>query len=30
MFMDHMFEEKDLPVRYIGYSPSFRREAGTY
>ncbi len=30
MFMDHMFEEKDLPIRYVGYSSSFRREAGTY
>jgi len=30
MFMDHMFEEKDLPLRYVWYSPSFRREAGTY
>ncbi|NOZ44326.1 MAG: hypothetical protein GXP45_04250 [bacterium] len=27
MYMDHIFEEKDLPVRYIGYSSSFRREA---
>ena len=24
------FEEKQLPVRYIGYSTAFRREAGTY
>ncbi len=30
MFMDHMFAEKDLPVRYIWYSSSFRREAWTY
>jgi len=30
MYMDHIFEEKDLPVRYIGYSSSFRREAWTY
>ncbi len=30
MYMDHTFEEKDLPLRYIGYSSSFRREAGTY
>ncbi|MFA6464060.1 MAG: serine--tRNA ligase [Candidatus Paceibacterota bacterium] len=28
--MDQVFEEKDLPVRYVGYSTSFRREAGTY
>ncbi len=24
------FEEKDLPVRYAGYTPCFRREAGSY
>jgi seryl-tRNA synthetase len=30
MHMDEVFEEKDLPVRYVGYSTSFRREAGTY
>ncbi len=28
--MDEVFEEKDLPIRYAGYSSSFRREAGTY
>ena len=28
--MDEIFEEKDLPIRYVGYSTSFRREAGTY
>ena len=28
--MDEVFEEKDLPIRYVGYSSSFRREAGTY
>ncbi len=30
MHADEIFEEKDLPVRYIGYATSFRREAGTY
>jgi seryl-tRNA synthetase len=28
--MDEVFEEKDLPRRYVGYSTSFRREAGSY
>ncbi len=30
MFMNHTFEGKDLPKRFIGYSTAFRREAGTY
>jgi len=30
MYMDHMFEEKELPIRMIGYSTAFRREAWTY
>lgn len=30
MHAEEMFEEKDLPIRYIGYSTSFRREAGSY
>ncbi|MES2224189.1 MAG: serine--tRNA ligase [Patescibacteria group bacterium] len=30
MHMDEVFEEKDLPIRYAGYSSAFRREAGTY
>lgn len=30
MHMDHIFEESEMPVRYVGYSPAFRREAGTY
>lgn len=30
MHMDEVFEEKDLPIRYAGYSTSFRREAGSY
>ncbi|MEY2641016.1 MAG: hypothetical protein RL150_409 [Candidatus Parcubacteria bacterium] len=30
MHMDEVFEETQLPVRYIGYSSAFRREAGSY
>lgn len=30
MHSDEIFDETDLPVRYIGYATSFRREAGTY
>lgn len=30
MHADEVLEEKDLPLRYIGYATSFRREAGTY
>jgi seryl-tRNA synthetase len=30
MHMDQTFDESDLPIRYIGYSTAFRREAGTY
>ncbi len=30
MHMDETFNEKDLPRRYVGFSPSFRREAGSY
>lgn len=30
MHADEIFNETDLPVRYIGYASSFRREAGTY
>ena len=30
MHMDEVLAEKDLPIRYLGYSTSFRREAGTY
>ncbi len=29
MHMNKIFEEKDLPIRYAGYSTAFRREAGT-
>lgn len=27
---DEIIDEKDLPLLYVGYSPSFRKEAGTY
>jgi seryl-tRNA synthetase len=27
---DEMINEKDLPIRYVGYSACFRREAGSY
>ncbi len=30
LYMDKIIEEKDMPVRYLGYSTAFRREAGTY
>jgi seryl-tRNA synthetase len=30
MHRDETLEESDLPKRYVGYSPSFRREAGSY
>lgn len=30
MHMDETFTESELPKRYIGYSTSFRREAGSY
>lgn len=30
MYIGEILEEKDLPIRYIGYSSSYRREAGTY
>jgi seryl-tRNA synthetase len=28
--MDTTFKESDLPIRYVGYSPAFRREAGSH
>ncbi|MBD3281066.1 serine--tRNA ligase [Candidatus Dojkabacteria bacterium] len=28
--MDEMLDEAQLPIRYIGYSTAFRREAGSY
>ncbi|MEK7151255.1 MAG: serine--tRNA ligase [Patescibacteria group bacterium] len=30
LHMNETLEEKRLPIRYIGYSTAFRREAGTY
>lgn len=30
MYMDEILAESDLPIRYLGYSTSFRREAGSY
>ncbi len=30
MHRDETLSEKELPKRYVGYSPSFRREAGSY
>ncbi len=30
MHMKEIFNEKDLPVRYVGFSSCFRREAGSY
>lgn len=30
MHMGETFKEEELPIRYIGYSTAFRREAGSY
>jgi seryl-tRNA synthetase len=30
MHKDEIFDEKELPKRYVGFSPAFRREAGSY
>ena len=30
MHMNQTLNEKDMPIRYVGYSPAFRREAGSY
>ncbi|MBI4117125.1 MAG: serine--tRNA ligase [Parcubacteria group bacterium] len=30
MHLDEIFDEKDLPVRYLAFSTCFRREAGSY
>ena len=30
MHMEQTLNEKDLPIRYVGFSTSFRREAGSY
>ena len=30
MHMDQMLDGKKLPIRYVGFSPCYRREAGSY
>lgn len=30
MYMDEILDESQLPIRYVGYATSFRREAGSY
>lgn len=30
LHMDEVIAEEELPIRYVGYSPAFRREAGSY
>lgn len=30
IYANEIINEVDLPIRYIGYAPSFRREAGSY
>ena len=30
LHMDEVLDEKDLPLRYLGFSTAFRREAGSY
>lgn len=30
MHMNQIIDEARMPVRYVGYSPAFRKEAGTY
>ncbi len=30
MYMDEILAEENLPIRYLGYATSFRREAGSY
>lgn len=30
MYLDEILTEEQLPIRYIGYATSFRREAGSY
>lgn len=30
MFLGEILDEKDLPLRFLGYTTAFRREAGTY
>jgi seryl-tRNA synthetase len=30
MYLNEILNEKDFPLRYVGYTTAFRREAGTY
>jgi seryl-tRNA synthetase len=30
MYMNEIVDEKELPIRYVGYTTAFRKEAGTY
>lgn len=30
MYLNEIIDEKQLPIRYVGYTTAFRREAGTY
>ncbi len=30
IYMDEILDESKLPIRYVGYTTAFRREAGTY
>ncbi len=30
MYYDEILDEKDLPIRYVGFTTAFRREAGSY
>jgi seryl-tRNA synthetase len=30
MYLNEILDEKDFPLRYVGYTTAFRREAGTY
>jgi seryl-tRNA synthetase len=30
IYMDEILDEAQLPIRYVGYTTAFRREAGTY
>lgn len=30
IYIDEILAEEDLPIRYVGYTTAFRREAGTY
>lgn len=30
MYLGEILDEKQLPIRYVGYTTAFRREAGTY